>query len=96
MSMSSSVRGFVPPDDKFKKMLKAYKSCEDAGISPPKEVRDFFNDETPDPAGVEINLKDKKYKDAVKVYHAEMQEGFEIDLTKLPDDIKVIRFVNSY
>jgi len=91
MSMTTSVIGFRPPDAKFKKMVEVYEVCVDAGIEPPKEVNDFFNGKVPDDAGVEVNIKE-----AVKEYHAEMQEGLEVDLQKLPKDIRYIRFVNSY
>jgi len=96
MSMSTSVIGFIPPDEKFQKMLAAYQACIAAGTNPPKEVRDFFGDGDPDPAGLEIDLVMKKYKDAVKPYHDEMEDGYEIDLRKLPADIKIIRVVNSW
>jgi hypothetical protein len=95
--MSTHVEGFIPPDEKFNKMFRAYEACEVAGIRPPKEVTDFFNGVAPDPAGVRISLNyDKKYKDAVTEYNEDDGQGYEIDLTKLPKDIKVIRFTNSW
>jgi len=99
MSRSTHIRGFIPPDEKFTKMLEAYHACEAAGVAIPPDVEKFFDGRTPDEAGVEIDLSGRKYDAAVKEFHAEMQEGFEIDLTKLAKlskDIKVIRFVNSY
>ena len=97
MSMSTYVHGFIPPDDKFQKMLEVYAACKEAGVDVPDKVYNFFNGEPPDPAGVKITLSDtKKFKDAVYEYHDEMQQGYEVDLTKLPKDIKVIRFVNSW
>ncbi len=91
MSMSSSVSGFRPPDAHYRKMMAAYKACNDAGVAIPREVDDFFNGETPDPAGTEVGLGK-----AVTEYHDEMQEGFEVDISKLPKGVTIIRFVNSF
>ena len=47
MSMSSSVVGFRPADDKWKKMKKIWDSCEEADVAIPKDVLDFFDGEYP-------------------------------------------------
>ena len=99
MSMSTSVIGFIPPDDKFKKMLKAYRACEEAGIAIPADVEKFFDGEPPDNAGVQVHLSyGTKGKDAVKEYRDNdaNAEGYEIDLRKLDPNIKVLRFTNSW
>lgn len=97
MSMSKYVQGIVPPDDKFKKMLALYRQCEDAGVSIPAEVVKFFNGEEPDEAGVIINLTyDKKHKGVVTEDGEDSREWTEIDLTKLPPNVKKIRFVMSW
>jgi hypothetical protein len=97
MGMSTHVEGFIPPDAKFKKMLEAYRACEKAGVEIPAEVDKFFNGEPPDEAGVKISMSyDKKYKDAVYEYHDENSQGYEIDLRKLPADIKIVRVSNSW
>ena len=87
--MSTHVIGFVPPDAKWKKMKAIWDSCGAAGIAVPKEVDDFFGGEAPDERGVE---KEIPYED----YSEECKEGFEIEVDKIPKDVKVIRFVNSY
>jgi hypothetical protein len=89
MSMSTHVIGFRPPDEKWKKMKSVWDSCEKAGIDPPKEVTEFFNDCEPDPAGVEVEIKTHPYR-------AEMVDGYEVKLSELPKGISVIRFFNSY
>lgn len=94
--MHSYVLGIRPADTKYKKMLTLYHQCTDAGVSLPPEVRDFFNNEPPDPTGVVIRLPASPGPGAVKEYHEDMLEGFEIDITKLPKDVTIIRFVNSY
>ncbi len=95
MSMSTSVVGFVPPDKKFKKMLAVYEACELAGVEIPKEVDTFFNGEIPDPSGVVISLSGGEHP-AVTAWNDDISEGFEVELDKLPKDIKVLRFYNSW
>jgi hypothetical protein len=93
MSMSTHVVGFKPPDDKWKKMKAIWDSCEEAGIEPPKAVSKFFEDTPPDESGVEIELEEH---DCVSEYNDDSCNGFEIDVKKLPPDVTVIRFYNSY
>lgn len=93
MSMSSHIVGFRPPDAKWRKMKAAYEACDAAGLDIPDEVASFFNHEAPDDSGVEVEIEDTK---AVTEYSAEMREGYEVDLTKLPPDVKIIRFFNAY
>ncbi len=93
MSMSTHVVGIKPPDEKWKAMKRIWDACQAAGIDPPAEVDKFFNGEDPDQSGVVVDL-DKH--PCAKEYNAEMQNGIEIDLRKVPGDVAVIRFVNSY
>ena len=95
MSMSTSVIGIKPPDEKFKKMYAIYKACETAGVSTPPEVDEYFNDEPPDEAGVLIFMSGACEYEAVKQWEDESGFGYEIDITRLPKDITKIRFVNS-
>lgn len=93
MSMSSHIVGFRPPDAKWRKMKDAFDACEAADVPIPADVSRFFNHENPDESGVEVPIE---RTDAVTEYRADMRDGFEIDLTKLPPDVKIIRFFNSY
>ncbi len=93
MSASNQVIGFKPPDEKWKRMKKAWDACSEAGIDPPPEVEKFFNGEEPDDAGVEVDIKKLP---CCKKYSEDMMDGFEIDLTKLPKDVTVIRCYVSY
>lgn len=93
MSMTTHIIGFVPPDNRWKEMKKVYDACLFAGIEAPEEVLEFFNDEPPDDLGIEIDLEDDK---SSTEYQREGSEGFQIELKKLPKEIKFIRFYNSY
>jgi len=93
MGMHTSVYGIKPAGKKFKEMEKIYHLCNEQGITIPDEVDDFFDGETPDSKGVVVELNTNR---GVSEYHEEMQEGIEVDLSMLPKDIRIIRFVNSY
>jgi len=96
--MHSYVKGVKPADAKYKKMLAIYEQCREAQVSLPKEVAEFFNGEdgdAPDPKGVVVSLRVTK-DGPVQEYHDDMREGFDVDITKLPKDVTIIRFVNSY
>jgi hypothetical protein len=101
MGMSTSLTGFRPPDDDFKKMLAAYRACEAAGIAVPDKVMAFFNGERPDEAGVAVNLspyREDHMPPFVKRINSEVG-GFEVDLDLLrrsDPTIKVLRFKNSW
>ena len=75
-------------------MKAVYKACEAAGTEVPREVDSFFGWEAPgDRPGIEVDVEKLK---AVSEYRDDMREGYEVDLTKLPPDIKFLRFYNSY
>jgi len=91
MSMSTTVYGIVPPDEKFKQMKKIYDDCKDADIEPPEAVSEFFDWETPDDAGMTVSLDDVESE-----YSDEYSSGIEIELSKLDPKIKTLRFVNGW
>ena len=100
MSMSTHVIGFRPPDENWKQMKAIYDACTKAKVSLPEEVEDYFNGEPPDPQGVKVELEDYPSKTnklgAVKDWRDDMRGGFEVDVTKLPKGVTLIRFYNSY
>lgn len=89
MSMSTHVVGFRPPDKKWEKMKAIYKACREAGVDVPDKVHDFFGDASPDGPGAEVDLDYKEYS-------ADGVEGIEINVSKIPKDIEIIRFYNSW
>ncbi len=99
MSRSTYIKGCRPPDAKWSKMKAAYDACQLAGVAVPDEVEKFFNGEPPDPSGVEVALMDygnAKKRGIVTAYRDDAREGYEVDVTKLPKDVTLIRFVNSW
>jgi len=93
MSINTSVVGFKPPDEKWKEMKAIWDACDKVGVEIPKGVYEFFNGCEPDEVGVEVDIENTP---CCSKYRPEMKTGFEIDITKLPEDVKIIRFVNSY
>ena len=92
MGMSSHTVGFRPADEKWKRMKTIWTACAAAGVPVPKEVELFFDGEPPgDKPGAEVQIEA-----AVKKWGDDYRQGFEVDLTKLPPDVKVLRFYNSF
>lgn len=91
MSIGLFVVGFRPPDDGWRKMKAVYDACVAAGVDVPAVVAKFFGHTRPDPAGVEVGLEKheccRKFSDSDLGYG-----GFEIDITKLPPGVKIVRF----
>lgn len=92
MSMSTHVVGFKPADSKWKQMKAIWDACDKAKVSVPKEVLNFFEGVYPDDQpGMEV-----KINDAVVEYNAEARNGYDIDITKLPKDVKIVRVYNAW
>ncbi len=91
MSVSTHVYGIRPPDDTWRRMKAIWDACQAANIDPPEEVADFFDETSPDPAGVIVALDT-----VAREWRDDMKDGFEIDLADLPAGVKTLRFVNSY
>jgi hypothetical protein len=91
MSMSTHIVAFRPADEKWLQMKSVYDACVNAGISIPKEVNQFFDYSTPDPVGVEVDVTE-----AANKWQDDSREGFEIDIRKLPKDVYILRFYNSW
>lgn len=79
-----------PPDDAGVR-VKLERDAEET--EQPAMVRNGGGFMVPAPTS---NHPKKKKIGCVKPYSDDMQEGFEVDVTKLPKDVTIIRFVNSY
>jgi len=92
MGTNTRVVGYCQADETWVNMATIWRSCEKANVTIPDEVQDFFEGDDPgDEPGMEISIQD-----AVTPYSADMKEGYEIDVSKLPSNIKVVRIYNSY
>lgn len=93
MSVRMHVVGIRPPDEKWLAMKKIFDACREVDIEPPLEVQKFFNAGPPDDAGVVLRLT---LTTCLREWADVCSQGYEIDLDKLPPDIKIIRFYNSW
>lgn len=93
MSMSTIIKGFRPPDEEWKRKVAVYRACKEADIDVPEEILKFFNWESPDRNGVLVDLM---RHDSVSEWGDECSSGFEVDIRKLPQDLHILRFYNSW
>jgi hypothetical protein len=91
MGISMRVVGFTPPDERWIKMKNIYDACREANVLIPDEVAKFFDYSPPDESGIEVNLRTIaiEYDDGDTV-------GYEVDLARVPKDVKSIRFYVSF
>ena len=92
MSMSTGVVGIIPADKDWEKKRKAWEACEAAGVKPPKELWDFFGEQSPTVDGREVELP----ADCIRDYDEEDGAGIEVVVEKIPKEVKIIRFTNSW
>lgn len=93
MGMSTHAVGFVPPDENWDKMKAVYNACIEAGVDVPDNVEKFFDYNNPNNVpGFEVDLEGNAAKEWADNY----RQGFEVDLSKLPENVKFIRFYNSW
>lgn len=95
MSTSYYVRGIKPPDEEWQAKAEAFRACRDAGVEPPKALYEFFEWEDPDPLGVVVDLWGCYGGDNNHAAVTETDDGWEVTLADLPDDVKIVRFVVS-
>lgn len=89
--MNTRVIGFVPPDDKWRKMADVWFACEKAGVDVPHDVEMFFDEGAPDPHGQEVDLPHTQWQPQDKGWPA---WGIEVEVAKIPAKVKFIRFYN--
>ena len=94
MGMSTHVVGIIPADEKWHVMKKIWDACKEAKISVPEEVCAFFGEDGPGTRGQVMDIRD--IRDCVTEYNDSYRDGLDVDLRKLPSDIKILRFYNSY
>jgi hypothetical protein len=92
--MSMNVVG-IPDREYFDKMIEIKEKCEELEIELPEQVKKFFGNyygETKECIEAETLFQEIPYTKFSNSY----QEGFEIDVDKIPSNIKTIRFYCSW
>ena len=95
MSMSTFVKGLVD-DEYHAKMVKAYEACGEAGTDIPVKLDEYFD--SIDMDGHEAVAEDGKklVELPTRKWADEVGEGFELDVADIPENVKTIRFWNSW
>lgn len=96
MSMYTYVEFGKRPDDKFKKYKEILNLCFETNVAPPQEVVNYFRNNNLDPEADNIWNQVGFDEEAIE---ANFEDGFDeiiVDVTKLPKDVTLIRFCNSY
>lgn len=91
--MNLCVYAVKPADGKWKQMKDIWDSCNNAGIQPPDEVKKFFDWEYPTSDGKLIDITQTP---GVVEYSEEMVDGYDIDITQLPEDTTKLRVTYVY
>lgn len=100
MSMSMHVTAFRDMDGEFKRMLEIKNFCASHDVSYPKEVTDYFGDSLSpldsdtslyeDFAEIDLDSKLRRWDDD------DCRSGYEIDVSDIPSEAKILRFYVSY
>jgi hypothetical protein len=99
--MGLSVMAITPPNEEWEKMKTIWEACEAANVEVPAAVDQFFDGMPPDEKGVVLFLNDlmdgRGHHLCLSLYtNEEMEEeGYEVDLSKLPKGVTFLRFVYS-
>lgn len=97
MSMSTHIHAFRDMDGEFKRMMDAKVYCDAHSLSYPREVDTYFRGSAEES---EQYLRDEMLeidiRDALTDYSDHSSQGYEVDVSKLPKEVKTIRFVNSW
>lgn len=92
MGMSTHVVGFMPRDETWEKMEAIWTSCEAAGVQVPSQVEEYFEYECP----IGLPGREVDIGEAITTYSEDGQSGIDVDVSKIPPNVSVIRFFNSW
>jgi hypothetical protein len=90
MSVNISIIGYKPPDNNWKRMKAVYDACVMADVKIPQDVVKFFNGNPPSDLGVSVYMTSEK-REYCKDVSGGNGYGYEIDVEKMPKDIKIIK-----
>lgn len=88
MSLTISVYGIKPPDERWWQMKAVYDACCAANLALPEAVSTYFEYGDPDPKGVVVTIP---YEEG----QTDDSDTYDVELTTLSPDIKIIRFALS-
>lgn len=90
MGASYSVKGVLPPSEKFEKMKKIYELCKENDIKIPDEIEEFFDLEDPTgKSGMEVDIE-------YWIERSETTNYYFVKVDSIPNYITHIKFCISY
>ena len=96
MDMSSYVVGVRDLDGKFKKMMRVKRACEDAGVGYPQDLCDYLPYEPEESESLFTEEMESIDLDGIiKEGGDGHRQWLELDVDKIPDEAKKIRFYHS-
>lgn len=96
MSISTHIKGVRDLDGEFLKMVKVKEACEEASIDYPEEVKKYFKYPKERVEYLKKLMEEIDITLSVSQKVDDYCDIFEVDLSRLPKEVKLIRFVNSY
>lgn len=96
--MSTNIYAFTPDTDPtYQKHKKILLACKEAEVSLPKETAEYFWENDPEEYLLEQKLQVELEKWVhYEEYNEEYWAWFEIDVSKIPQWVSKIRFLNSW
>lgn len=92
MGMSTHVVFLRDKEDKqYKEYLAVFLACKKAKVALPDEINDYFGDDSGPEYPLEIDADDY-----LREWGNDYSSGYEIDIDKIPEGVKTIRFYNSW
>jgi hypothetical protein len=92
MNIDFYIKGIIPADEKYQKMLKVHNMCKELGISAPVEVVKFFDyRDYPDPSGYSEYLCNVNMGELPNFVISNAHNSFDLVVDKIPSKYKIIR-----
>lgn len=95
MGMSVFVKGVRDLSVKFDMMMNIKKVCDKAEVSYPAELHDYFGYNIDESEDYIRSEKEEMDIECIET-HLDSSNVFEVDLSKIPEDVTKIRFILSY
>jgi hypothetical protein len=98
MGMCSYVKGVRDLDGKFKQMIDVKCACEAADIEYPQAVKNYFNECDPgcDVEDLRREMAEVDIDEACSEDFYDATAAYVVDISKLPEGITKIKFINSW
>lgn len=96
MGISTHVVGMRDLGGQFARMIAAKEACEEAGVSYPKELVEYFETPGETPMYLQQKMQEVNIDVAVSEDSDDGTNSWVVDLSKLPKEVKSIKFSNSY